>query len=198
MSTPDLTSANFNKLLYSLNLSNLPISTSQISVADGNGEYKWQSVFNVISTQGAIEGFPINYLPSTLVQLSNSSGTGPTGVSQGLFSWIGDGISIISPAYIQKPLNGINAWDANAYSVEGFRFGSFITFQTAQTNAECMLGFSESPEINTSYSNINYGVYLGSNGNASIVENAVVKSTIGTYFSTTQFEVRYDGHNVIY
>ena len=159
MSTPDLTTAYFTKLLYSLNAVNLPVSTSQINVADGKGGFQWLNVFDVISTQGALEGFPINHLPSTLYELSNASQTGPTGVAAGLFSWIGNGLNIVSPSFIQKPTTAVQAWDANAYSVQGFRLGAFTTFQTAQTSTDCMMGFSESPQTAPSFSNIRVNYY---------------------------------------
>ena len=177
----------------------LPLSTGLIQAADGQGLRVWESVFQVLSTQGANEHFPIPYLPSTLQSLSNSSGTGPTGGAAGMFTWATSGLSVVNPATVQKSSAAIQAWDANAYSVEGFRQGAFITFQTAQTNGTCGVGFSENPSLATGYSNLQFGYLCGSAADLSVVQNGVVMSTIGGgYISTTQLGIQYDGRTVIY
>jgi hypothetical protein len=79
MSSPDLSLQYFSQLLYSLDSNNNPIATGGLQIADGNGSRIWQNVFQVLSTQAEQDNFSLPYLPSTLVSLSNSGATGPTG-----------------------------------------------------------------------------------------------------------------------
>ena len=185
MTTPNQTIDLFSQLVYTVDSNTqLPISTGLIQAADGNGLRVWESVFQVISTQSGLENFPLPYLPSTIQSLSNSSGTGPTGASAGLFTWVTNGLEAVNGATVIKPVAAIQAWDANAYSVEGYRQGAFITFQTAQTTASCAAGFSENPAAQTSYSNIQFGYLCGAANDLYIVESGVNRSSIGSYTSS--------------
>ena len=86
MTTPNQTVDIFSQLVYTTDPNTgIPISSGLIQAADGAGLRVWESIFQVISTQGANENFPLPYLPSTLQALSNTSGTGPTG-AYGAFS----------------------------------------------------------------------------------------------------------------
>ena len=199
MTTPNQTINLFSQLVYTIDSNTqLPISSGLIQAADGNGLRVWESVFQVISTQGGNENFPIQYLPSTLQSLSNSTGTGPTGAAAGLFTWVTNGLEVINGSTVAKPLAAIQAWDANAYSVEGYRQGAFITFQTAQTDASCSAGFSENPSALTSYSNIDFGYLCGAASDLYVVEGGVNQSSVGPYTSSTQLGIQYDGRTVIY
>jgi len=133
-----------------------------------------------------------------MIQLSSATGTGPTGPAQGAFSWVTNNLRLVSPAYVQKPLTGIMAWDANAYSVEGFRKGAFMTFQTVQTNGYLVAGFSETPTLNTSYTNVDYGFFCDASGGLAIYEGGFNVSTVGSYTTSTQLDVLYDGKNMNY
>ena len=199
MSTPEQTVDVLNQLQYTFDSNTqLPISSGLIQAADGNGLRVWESIFQVISTQGANENFPLPYLPSTIQALSNSSGTGPTGAYGGLFTWRTNGLVANNGSTVSKPSAAIQAWDANAYSVEGYRQGAFITFQTLQTTASCSAGFSENPGAATSFSNIEYGYLCGSASDLYVVEGGINRSSIGSYTSTTQLGIYYDGYTVIY
>ena len=146
MSTPNLSAEYFSQLITSLDpVTNLPISTGYIQAADGQGNRVWQSVFGAISTSSDGTIFPIPDLPTALWDLSNATGTGPTGPAQGAFSWVTSNAILVSPAQVEKSASGVPAWDSRAWSVEGYRQGAFITFQTLQTSAELGVGFTENP-----------------------------------------------------
>ena len=199
MTTPNQTVDIFSQLVYTVDSNTqIPISSGLIQAADGSGLRVWESIFQVISTQGANENFPLPYLPSTIQALSNSSGTGPTGAYAGLFTWVTNGLVVNNGSTVSKPSAAIQAWDANAYSVEGYRQGSFITFQTLKTNASCAAGFSENPGAATSFSNIQYGYLCGAAADLYVMEGGINRSSIGTYTSTTQLGIYYDGLTVVY
>ena len=199
MTTPNQTVDIFSQLVYTVDSNTqIPISSGLVQAADGSGLRVWESIFQVISTQGANENFPLPYLPSTIQALSNSSGTGPTGAYAGLFTWVTNGLVVNNGSTVSKPSAAIQAWDANAYSVEGYRQGAFVTFQTLQTTASCAAGFSENPGAATTFSNIQYGYLCGSAADLYVMEGGVNRSSIGVYTSTTQLGIYYDGYTVVY
>lgn len=66
--------------LYSLNASTgKPYNADEMQVADGEGQRRWQDVFQTISSSSAVTAFPIPYLPSTLMGIIYNQPTGPTG-----------------------------------------------------------------------------------------------------------------------
>jgi hypothetical protein len=57
-------------LLYSINSNtNTPYPANSFQVADGQGVRVWQDVFQTISSQSAMDGSKIGYLPSTFLQI---------------------------------------------------------------------------------------------------------------------------------
>lgn len=63
-------SQQIQSLLYSVNpLTAQPYSTNMMEVADGQGTFRWQDIFQTISTQSAIVGSGIGYLPSSFAQV---------------------------------------------------------------------------------------------------------------------------------
>jgi len=66
--------------LYSLNVSTgKPYMADEMQVADGEGQRRWQDVFQTISSSSGVTSYPIPYLPSTLFGIQSTQPTGPTG-----------------------------------------------------------------------------------------------------------------------
>jgi hypothetical protein len=76
MSRTSLTQAQLQSVLYSINpITNLPYAADQFKVADGQGNLRWQGVFDTISSQSSTDGAPLGYLPSTIYGISNDTST---------------------------------------------------------------------------------------------------------------------------
>lgn len=54
--------------LFSISPSGVPYPENTLLVADGKGTRAWRGIFDTISSQSAIDGAPLGYLPSTLYQ----------------------------------------------------------------------------------------------------------------------------------
>jgi len=68
--------------LYSLNpLTGNPYNADTLQVADGQGQRRWQDIFQTISSSSGVTSYPIPYLPSTLLGLQVYNPTGPTGAT---------------------------------------------------------------------------------------------------------------------
>lgn len=52
-----------------------PYPANLTPVADGQGLYRWQTVFQTISSQSATDGAPLGYLPSTIRSLGQTDST---------------------------------------------------------------------------------------------------------------------------
>lgn len=74
MSRNTLSEAEYKESILSINpLTNLPYPAVWIQAATGQGTRSWQSVFATISSQSAIDGAGLGYLPSTLFSISNDT-----------------------------------------------------------------------------------------------------------------------------
>jgi hypothetical protein len=76
MSRNVLSEAEYKESILSINpLTNLPYPASWVQAANGQGTRTWQSVFATISSQSAIDGAALGYLPSTVFSISNDTST---------------------------------------------------------------------------------------------------------------------------
>lgn len=71
-----------------------PYPADSFQVADGQGTRRWQDIFQTISSQSATGSVPLDYLPSTIVSISNDTSTFSTIVATSystLSTQIGEG-----------------------------------------------------------------------------------------------------------
>lgn len=76
MSRNLLSEAEYKESILSINpTTNLPYPATWVQAADGQGTRSWQSIFATISSQSAIDGAGLGYLPSTIFSVSNDTST---------------------------------------------------------------------------------------------------------------------------
>ena len=68
------------------------------------------------------------------------------------------------------------SWNAQAYSTVGYSDGAVLTFKVLQHNRKLMVGFSETPATNASYTDIDYAIYLDGTGQRKAYEGGVNQS----------------------
>ena len=105
--------------------------------------------------------------------------------------------TIIGNAVV-KTSGSSGLWDTAARSLESFTGGAAALGMAAQTNADCMFGLTTSSSF-TSYTALNYCVYLHGSGYVYLFELGVnVGGPLATYSTTDKFVVQYDGQFVRY
>jgi len=89
-------------------------------------------------------------------------------------------------------------WDSGFYSKEGFVGGCYVSFEAAATNKALMVGFNTDPATNSSYTSIDFAIYLRGDATVEIYESSVSKGTFGTYAAGDVFSATYNGSVVRY
>lgn len=130
-----------------------------------------------IGTDGAVIN-SISSLPGTVNLLSRG------GVTK-----IGDGV--------YQKTSGFWSWDADAYTTTGYTTNVYASAYPTNTTSYLMFGLNTDPTANASYASIDYAWYMAY-GTAYIYENGAYINSYGSYFTTTEFRIEYDGSNVRY
>lgn len=111
--------------------------------------------------------------------------------------WIARGNCIAGVSTASKS-GGSSAWDSDIYSIDRYP-ACFLKFKPSQTNGEFMLGFNTDPQNNQSYDSIDYGWVVRATGILEIWEsNTQQVSNAGSYTTSTELAMTYDGSNVRY
>ena len=63
------------------------------------------------------------------------------------------------------------SWNAQAYSTIGYSDGAVLTFKVLQHNRKLMVGFSETPTTNASFTHIDYAIYCDGTGQRKAYES---------------------------
>ena len=93
---------------------------------------------------------------------------------------------------------GTAAWNAHAYSKDGYIAGVYCSFKPDQTNSALMVGLNSDPELNESYDSLDYAWYF-ENTNLKIYESGSQVANLNeTYTTSDVFAVTYDGSYVRY
>jgi hypothetical protein len=101
--------------------------------------------------------------------------------------------------------SGTNAWNVGGFSYNKVENGGFMQTVVNETNTNRMIGLN-STNVNVSYSDIDYAIYLISGGEIRVYENGTNKGTWGSYstgdtmrIAIIDNEVKYmQNGNVIY
>lgn len=92
-----------------------------------------------------------------------------------------------------------SAWDAQAYSQNGYADAVYVTFKPNQINMAMMIGLDSNPSEDANYNKIDYALYCMNNGKVSVYESGSEKSVgAPAYAAGDEFKVEYIGGYVRY
>jgi hypothetical protein len=94
-------------------------------------------------------------------------------------------------------LTGGSAWDASAYSKEKYYAGAYVSARPVQTNDAIMFGLSDTGGATTTYTDIDYAVYLTSSGAINLYTNGSNQGNIGSYVAGDVISISYDNVKVV-
>lgn len=92
---------------------------------------------------------------------------------------------------------GVAAWDSDIYSVQSFT-NCHVQIRPSQTNAYFMVGLNTDPIQNQSYDTIDFAWYVHQGGTLEIYESGGNVGSFGSYTTSTELAISYDGSNVRY
>ena len=130
--------------------------------------------------------------PTTFSQLIENSG----GLIGGLNLVNGAGVTIIGNEAFKSA--STTAWDSSCYSAQNYTNGCSAGCYPAQNNLDLFLGLSTNPTASNSYTNLNYGWHMQSNGELMIFESGTNVGSFGSYTPGDFFQVTHDGKHVCY
>lgn len=110
--------------------------------------------------------------------------------------WVARGNCIAGLTTARKA-SGTDAWDSDIYSVDPYP-SCHVKFKASQVDKYLMIGLNTDPITDQSYNSIDYCWYAQGDGNATIYEGGSPIATYGTYTTSTEFAVTYDGAHVRY
>lgn len=113
------------------------------------------------------------------------------------FNWSLTNMMAVTQTNVQKSAGG-SAWNARAASAESFISNAYLSFSAGQTTGELMMGFSENPSSTTSFTALNFAIYLRSNGTVNLVELGSTVVIAGSYTTADIFRLIYDGSTIRY
>jgi hypothetical protein len=90
-----------------------------------------------------------------------------------------------------------NTWDADAYSVDSYVGGAYASVKVPTATA-LMFGLNSDPTTDSSYSSIDYALYLTASGGLQIYNSGTSIQTVGSYIAGDILAVTYDGVTVRY
>lgn len=94
--------------------------------------------------------------------------------------------------------DGTTGWNSGAASAQALLDGDgWVEFTAEQTNTTRMAGLSRG-NTNADYSDIDFGLYLHSNGTFYVVEGGVTRGVFGTYTGSDRFSVAVESGVVVY
>ena len=99
---------------------------------------------------------------------------------------------------LTKPTNGNVAWNAGAVSTQAIASGDgYVEFTASENNTNRMCGLSNG-DSNQDYSDIDFAIYLYSDGNTYVFEGGTNKANLGSYALNDVFRVAVEGGVVKY
>ena len=111
-------------------------------------------------------------------------------------SFVSDGVKILGNTIV-KTRQGA-AWDAQAYSKDGYTNGAFASFSPTGINQYVMVGLNSDPATNSSYTSIDYAFYIEAGTNLLIYENGSLIADVSPFAIGDILTVSYDGSTIRY
>jgi hypothetical protein len=106
--------------------------------------------------------------------------------------------TVIAGASTIKKVGGSGAWDSQAYSVQAFESGCYLSFQTPNVTSHGMLGLNTDPTTDADYTSLDYAIYIQNTGTYYFYESGVSAGSAVAYTAGTNFGIRYDGQQIQY
>jgi hypothetical protein len=119
-------------------------------------------------------------LPNTVIQREE-----PVGIR-----WTVDGVAILSPTVIEKPVRTNPGYDSYARSVDAYTDDAFLEFRPFQLNGSVRIGLTETT---TPLSTLSYAFVLTDTSNLEVWVSGVVAGSFGLYAISDTFQITYDG-----
>lgn len=98
-------------------------------------------------------------------------------------------------------IGGTSAWDSDIYSIQSFT-NCHLQIRPGQTTAGIMVGLNSDPVTSSGYVSIDYAWYCTTGGALQIYESGVLVAgsggQLGTYTTSTELAITYDGTSVRY
>lgn len=122
---------------------------------------------------------------------------GPTDLSlNDTLTLAGTNTTIVGTTVV-KVKGAADSWDAQAYSVESYVGGAFVSFSPLKNTTNVMAGLNTDPTTNASYASIDYAWYFAS-GTLEIYESGTNVASLGSYNEAESFAITYDGSKIKY
>lgn len=95
-------------------------------------------------------------------------------------------------------VSGDFGWNADAYSVESYAGGAFMSFQLGQTTENLMAGLNTDPQTDSSYASLDYAWYAKPDGTVEVREDGNHVAEYGSATVDTVMMVTYDNRYIRY
>lgn len=121
---------------------------------------------------------------------------GPQALTSNANNFVARGQCRYADSTIEK-VGGVAGFDSDCYSTDGYPACS-VTFQAPDTTHNLVAGLNSDPQLNLTYTSIDFAWNLSSVGTTFIYENGSPIDTYGPYTASTVFGITYDGETVRY
>lgn len=105
--------------------------------------------------------------------------------------WVARGNCIAGVTTARKS-GGASAWDSDVYSIDSYPV-CHVRFKPSQTNAALVVGLNTDPITDQSYTSIDRAWFCDSDGTLYVLEAGVSQGSHGTYTTSTELAITYDG-----
>jgi YD repeat-containing protein len=203
--------------LSTLYFDNQPIESSSLKLyyreKGSTGDYTQVNVPAVVNNVGTtlpgMYGFDYSGLPKAsyefYYQALDSQGT-VVNEQSGVFNTLkleGNGTISEGTETVKVYGNNIiktgggNVWgDADAYSVNAYTGGAYVSARAGQLDKHGMFGLSDNPTASKEYSTLNYAWYTVNNEDLRIYINGSDQGVFGTYSADDVLAVKYEGTTI--
>lgn len=110
--------------------------------------------------------------------------------------WVARGNCVAGVTTARKS-GGTSAWDSDVYSIDSYPI-CHLKFKPSQTDAHVLVGLNTDPTTDQVYTSVDFAWYPQSGGALSIHEGGVSQGVFGSYTTSTELAITYDGSNVRY
>lgn len=116
----------------------------------------------------------------------------------GALTLIGNNVTTSGPTAFKS--NGVAGnWDASVYTDQSYTNGCSLSAYCGQITAGLMVGLTYNPALSDSYNNLAFAFWCQAGGVLGLFEGGILYSgALGTYTSSAQLNVIYDGKYVAY